>query len=168
MVNIGISAPKAPFLENFGIFKEKDAFWKHFILKIDDSGIQVRKFWEGTRPFVPPQIWYWGARAPLCPPSLRPCLEAQSKYKPPLLYHLVQKISIERIMNVREFCWDIREMSGNFESVYASTPWTCFRWTYQFWKFFPIDFFQGHSRFFEIWKLWVKWQQERRYTKTEA
>ena len=29
----------------------------------------------GTRPFVPPaQIWYWGARAPLCPQSHRPCL----------------------------------------------------------------------------------------------
>ena len=66
MVDIGISAPKAPFLENFGIFKEKDAFWKHFILKIDDFGFLVRKLW-GAQGHLCPPIWYWGARAPLCP-----------------------------------------------------------------------------------------------------
>ena len=39
----------------FGIFKEKDAFWKHFILKIDDFGFQVRKF-------------FWGGHKAICAP----------------------------------------------------------------------------------------------------
>ena len=48
MINIGISASKAPFLENFGIFKEKNLLGAYWIGS-DHPASPMKRASEGER-----------------------------------------------------------------------------------------------------------------------